>query len=102
MRSMSYSRSSRAGTPSGGSRRREAAGAADGRGGEALDPARSRGDEVDVVLALQPVADDLQVQKAQEAAAEAEAQGGRGLHLGGAGGVVGGEAPGAGAAGTEG
>ena len=46
------------------------------------------GDEVEVVLALEPVADDLEVQEAEEAAAEAEAEGGGGLHLGGEGGVV--------------
>jgi hypothetical protein len=49
------------------------------------------GDEVDVVLALEPVADHLEVEEAQEAAAEAEAQGGGGLHLVGEGGVVEGE-----------
>jgi hypothetical protein len=39
------------------------------------------GDQLDIVFALQPVADDLEVQKPEEPAAEAEAEGGGGLHL---------------------
>jgi hypothetical protein len=39
------------------------------------------GDQVEVELAAQPLLHDLQVQEAKEAAAEAEAQGGAGLHL---------------------
>ena len=35
---------------------------------------RRRGDEVEVELALEPLLDDLHVQQAQEAAAEAEAE----------------------------
>ena len=46
------------------------------------------GDDVQVELALQALADDLQVQQAQVAAAEAEAQGHGGLRLIGQGGVV--------------
>ena len=46
------------------------------------------GDEVEVELALQPLLDDLEVQQAEEAAAEAEAERGRGLHLEGEAGVV--------------
>ena len=46
------------------------------------------GDEVEVVLALQPLLDDLHVQQAEEAAAEAEAERLRGLRLEGEGGVV--------------
>ena len=42
---------------------------------------RRRGDEVEVELALQPLLDDLHVQQAQEAAAEAEAQRDRALRL---------------------
>ena len=55
---------------------------------------RRRGrDEFNVVLAFNAVTDDLQVQKAEEAAAEAETQGGRRLHLGGKARVVEGELP---------
>jgi hypothetical protein len=39
------------------------------------------GDEVDIVFAFQPVADDLEVQEPEKPAAEAEAEGGGGLHL---------------------
>ena len=39
------------------------------------------GDQVEAELALQPLADDLQVQQAEEADAEAEAERGRGLRL---------------------
>jgi hypothetical protein len=39
------------------------------------------GDEVELVLALQPLLDDLHVQQAEKAAAEAEAQGDRALRL---------------------
>ena len=39
------------------------------------------GDEVEVVFAGQPLLDDLEVEEAEEAAAEAEAQRGAGLHL---------------------
>ncbi len=50
---------------------------------------RGRGrDQVEVELALQPLLDDLQVQQAEEAAAEAEAERGGGLHLVGEAGVV--------------
>src|SRR5205085_6506370 len=47
----------------------------------AVDDARRGGDEVEVVFAGQPLLDDLEVEEAEEAAAEAEAQGGAGLHL---------------------
>ncbi len=43
---------------------------------------------LEVVLALQPLLDDLHVQEAEVAAAEAEAQRSRGLRLVGEGGVV--------------
>ena len=39
------------------------------------------GDQVEIEFALQPLLDDFQMQQAQEAAAEAEAQRGAGLHL---------------------
>ena len=42
---------------------------------------RRGGDEVEVVLALEALLDDLHVQEAEEAAAEPEAQRGRGLGL---------------------
>ena len=55
---------------------------------------RRRGrDEFNVVLAFNAVTDDLKVQKAEEAAAEAEAQGGGGLHLEGEARVVEGKLP---------
>src|SRR3712207_8398422 len=46
-----------------------------------VDDVRRGGDEADAGLALQPLADDLQVQQAEEADAEPEAQRGRGLRL---------------------
>ena len=49
---------------------------------------RRGGDQVQVELALQPLRDDLHVQQAEEAAAEAEAQRDRGLRLVGQRGVV--------------
>jgi hypothetical protein len=48
---------------------------------DVVDHGRRGGDEVDVVFALEPVADHLEVEEPEEAAAEAEAEGGRGLHL---------------------
>ena len=42
---------------------------------------RRRGDELEVELALQALLDDLHVEQAEEAAAEAEAQGDRALGL---------------------
>ena len=43
---------------------------------------RGRGrDQVDVEFALEPLADDLEMQEPEKAAAEAEAERGRGLHL---------------------
>ena len=42
---------------------------------------RRRRDQVQRVLALEPLLDDLGVQEAEEAAAEAEAEGGAGLGL---------------------
>ncbi len=53
-----------------------------------IDHRRRGGDEVEVELALQPLLDDLEVQQAEEAAAEAEAERGGGLHLVGEAGVV--------------
>src|SRR5690606_31022142 len=47
-----------------------------------------RRDQIQVELAAQALLNDLQVQQAQEAAAEAEAQRGAGLHLIGEAGVV--------------
>ena len=49
---------------------------------------RRGGDEVEVELALEPLLDDLHVEQAQEAAAEAEAEGDRALGLVGDGRVV--------------
>ena len=46
-----------------------------------VDDARRGGDEVEVIFARQPLLDDLEVEQAEEAAAEAEAQRGAGLHL---------------------
>ena len=43
-----------------------------------VDHARRGGDEVEVIFAGQPLLDDLQVEEAEEAAAEAEAEGGAG------------------------
>ena len=51
------------------------------RGGDAVAHAGRGGDQVDIELALQPLLHDLQVQQAQEAAAEAEAQRHRILRL---------------------
>ncbi len=53
-----------------------------------VDDRRRGGDEVEVELALQPLLDDLEVQQAEEAAAEAEAERGGGFHLVGEAGVV--------------
>src|SRR6478672_9348550 len=39
------------------------------------------GDQVDVELALEPLADDLEMQEPEKAAAETEAERGGGLHL---------------------
>ena len=47
----------------------------------AVDDGRRRGDEVDIELALQPLADDLEMEQPEKAAAEAEAERGGGLHL---------------------
>ena len=46
------------------------------------------GDQVQIIFAFQPVADHLQVQQPQKAAAEAEAKRGRSLHFGAEAGVV--------------
>ena len=48
---------------------------------ELVDHRRRGRDQVEVELALQPLLDDLEVQQAEEAAAEAEAERGRGFHL---------------------
>ena len=53
-----------------------------------VDDVRRGRDEVEVELALEPLADDLEVQQAEEAAAEAEAERGRRLRLVDQGGVV--------------
>ncbi|MNJ38137.1 hypothetical protein D3C77_329780 [compost metagenome] len=53
-----------------------------------VDDRGGRRDQVQVELAAQALLDDLQVQQAEESAAEAEAQGGRALHLIGEAGVV--------------
>uniref|UniRef100_A0A0N4ZLE2 Glucosamine_iso domain-containing protein n=1 Tax=Parastrongyloides trichosuri TaxID=131310 RepID=A0A0N4ZLE2_PARTI len=53
-----------------------------------VDDRRRRRDQVEVELAAQALLNDLEVQQAEEAAAEAEAQGGRALHLIGEAGVV--------------
>ena len=53
-----------------------------------VDDRGGRGDQVEVVLALQALLDDLHVEHAEEAAAEAEAQGLGGLRLVEQGGVV--------------
>ena len=53
-----------------------------------VDDAGRGGDQIEVELALQPLLNDLHVQKAQEAAAEAVAQGHGGLRLEGQGRVV--------------
>jgi hypothetical protein len=59
-----------------------------GRGLDAVDDRGRGGDEVEVVFAGEPLLDDLEVQQAEEAAAEAEAERGAGLHLVGEAGVV--------------
>ena len=46
-----------------------------------VDDVRRGRDQVEVELALEPLADDLQVQQAEEPAAEAEAERRRGLRL---------------------
>ena len=46
-----------------------------------IDHRRRGGDEVEVIFAGQPLLDDLQVEEAEEAAAEAEAERGAALHL---------------------
>ncbi len=46
-----------------------------------VDDAGRGGDEVEVVFARQALLDDLEVEEAEEAAAEAEAERGAGLHL---------------------
>ena len=56
--------------------------------GQAVADAGGGGDDVEVELALQTLGDDLHVEQAEEAAAEAEAQSRTGLHLKGQGGVV--------------
>ncbi len=48
---------------------------------DAIDHRRRGRDEVDAELAVQPLADDLEMEQAQEAAAEAEAESGRRLGL---------------------
>jgi hypothetical protein len=53
-----------------------------------VDHARRGGDQVEIIFAGQPLLDDLEVKEAQEAAAEAEAQGGGRLHLEAEAGVV--------------
>ena len=56
--------------------------------GDLIDDVGQGGDQVQVELPLQPLLDDLHVEHPQEAAPEAEAQGGGGLGLEGQGGVV--------------
>ena len=46
-----------------------------------VDHRRRGGDQVEVELALQPLLDDFEMQQAEEAAAEAEAERGGGFHL---------------------
>ena len=55
---------------------------------DAVDNARRSRDEIEIIFALEPLLDDLHVQKPQETAAEAEAQRHRGFRLEGEGGVV--------------
>ena len=57
-------------------------------GDHRVDDVGGRGDQVEAELALEALADDLQVQQAQEAAAEPESEGGGGLRFEGEGGVV--------------
>ena len=56
--------------------------------GDLVADAGRGGDEVEIVLALQPLLNDLHVQQAEEAAAEAEAERDGGLRLEGEAGVV--------------
>ena len=58
---------------------------------DVVDDGGRGGDQLDVIFALDPVADDFEVQKAQKAAAEAETEGGGGFHLEREAGVVEGE-----------
>ena len=53
-----------------------------------VDHARRGGDQVEIIFAGQPLLDDLEVEEAEEAAAEAEAQRRAGLHLEAEAGVV--------------
>src|SRR4026209_853118 len=48
---------------------------------DAIDDAWRRRDQVDVEFALEPLADDLEMEEAEKTAAEAKAERGRGLHL---------------------
>ena len=48
---------------------------------DAVGDGRCRHDQVEIELALEPLADDVQVEQAEEAAAEAEAERLRGLRL---------------------
>ena len=56
--------------------------------GKAVAHAGRGGDDIQIKFPFQPLGDDLHVQQAKEAAAEAEAQRGAGLQLKGEGGVV--------------
>ena len=58
------------------------------RQGQAVADAGGRGDDIQVELPLETLGDDLHVEQAQEAAAEAKAQRGTGLKLKGQGSVV--------------
>src|SRR3954453_19204199 len=55
---------------------------------DSIDDARRGGDQVEIVFAGQPLLDDLEVEQAEEAAAEAEAQSGARLHLEAEAGIV--------------
>ena len=55
---------------------------------DSIDDARDRGHQIEIVFALQPLLDDLQMQKAQKAAPKAEAQCAGGFRLIGEGGVI--------------
>ena len=48
---------------------------------EVIDDRRRGRDQVEVELALQPLLNDLEMQQPEKAAAEAEAERGRGFHL---------------------
>src|SRR5688572_17381534 len=50
-------------------------------GADVIDDARRGGDQVEIIFAGQPLLDDLEMEQAEEAAAEAEAQSRAGLHL---------------------